>query len=262
MQTSAFRLWLKTGYLQINGNPLADGTQVSRGANCSTIEQLEGDLDAHYDRDGMTELLHRLSYSRADKRAGLEPQHRIPINGDIVNGTVTYRSAANLYRKFRVAQSSGFWEACKGEALGVSTPTERQMMSKIRLGQNRFRYLILERWDYRCAITNAILLLTASHIKPWRLSSDKERLDSFNGVCLSPVFDKAFDTGLLTIRFDGRLILSPHVPKAEAQKLGIMHGMRMNGLRNDHRPYLEFHQQNIWQHAGASIDEAYRLWSD
>ena len=261
MQTSAFRLWLKSSYLQLNGNPLADGTQVSRAANCSTIEQWEGDLDDHYDRDGMTGLLQRLSYSTVDQNAKREQPHRIPINGDIVNGSTTYRSAANLYRKFRVAQASGLWEEFKTESHGALTPTERKMIAKARVGQGRFRYLVLERWDYRCAVTNASLLLTASHIKPWRSSSDKERLDAFNGICLSPVFDKAFDAGVITVRSDGHLILSPRVPIIEARKLGLNYGMRLRGLGHHHRPYLEFHQKNIWQHSGASLDEAFRLWA-
>lgn len=244
MQTSAFRLWLKTSYLQINGNPLADGTQVSRAANCSTIEQWEGDLDEHYDRDGMTELLRRLSYSAVDQNANRQPLHRIPIDGDIVNGSTTYRSAANLYRKFRVSQSIGILEDVESENQDFLAQTERRMMGKVRLGQNRFRCLVLERWDYRCAVTHASLLLTASHIKPWRSSSDSERLDTFNGICLSPVFDQAFDTGVITFRFDGHLILSPRIPKAEALKLGICPGMRLRGLGHRHKPYLEFHQKH------------------
>lgn len=258
MQTSTFRLWLKTSYLQMNGNPLAAGTQVSRSANCSTIEQCEGDLDEHFDRDGMAGLLERLSYSTSDQAANAEPRHRIQINGNIANGSMTYRSAANLYRKFRVAQGSGLFGTSDPESLDSMTPTERRMMAKVRIGQNRFRSLVLERWDYRCAITQASLLLTASHIKPWNSCSDHERLDAYNGICLSPVFDKAFDAGIITFRFDGQLILSPRVPKPEAQKLGLNYGMRLSGLVNLHRPYLEFHQKKIWQHFGISVEEAIR----
>lgn len=234
---------------------------MSRAANCSTIEQREGDLDEHYDRDGMTDLLERLSYSTTDQTANREPRHRIPIKGDIANGSTTYRSAANLYRKFRVAQASGLLEVSAPENHGAFTPTERRMMAKVRVGQDRFRYLVLERWDYRCAATKASILLTASHIKPWRSCSDNERLDVFNGICLSPVFDKAFDVGIITFRFDGHLILSPNVPRPEAQKLGLNLGMRLKGLGRLHRPYLEFHQRYIWQHSGVSMDEAFRLSS-
>ena len=63
MNTKAFKNWLKTEYVQRNGRSLGIGTQVSRVANCSTVEQIEGDLDEHFHRDGMRELIERLSYS-------------------------------------------------------------------------------------------------------------------------------------------------------------------------------------------------------
>ncbi len=258
MQTSAFRLWLKTSYLQISGRPLADGTQVSRAANCSTIEQYEGDLDAHFERDGMAGLLERLSYSVAEQSEGRKPRHQIPINGDMSNGSTTYRSAANLYRKFRVAQSNGLPGASSPIA-EADLPTEKDRMTKVRIGQDRFRYLVLERWDYRCAVTKACILLTASHIKPWRSCTNSERLDAFNGICLSPLFDRAFDIGVITFRFDGHLILSPTIPTLEAQKLGLHTNIRLRGLGHHHKPYLEYHQKHIWQGDGMSLDGALEM---
>ena len=57
---------------------LADSTIRSRTANCGRLAQYEGDLDGHFDRDGMEELLARLTYSTdtavpltwGDKRLG------------------------------------------------------------------------------------------------------------------------------------------------------------------------------------------------
>lgn len=42
-------------------------------------------------------------------------------------------------------------------------------------------------------------LLVASHIKPWRASTGRERLDPANGLAACPVHDRAFDAGLLTV---------------------------------------------------------------
>jgi putative restriction endonuclease len=42
-------------------------------------------------------------------------------------------------------------------------------------------------------------MLLASHIKPWRVSTSAERLDSRNGLTACPTHDVAFDSGLLTI---------------------------------------------------------------
>ena len=80
---------------------LAESTIRSRTANCGRLTQYEGDLDGHFDRDGMEELLARLTYSTDDQRRGLPPRHRVPIDGDIRDGTATLKSAAKLYREFR-----------------------------------------------------------------------------------------------------------------------------------------------------------------
>ena len=256
MQTPAFRHWLKNSYLQSSGKHLASGTQISRIANCSTIEQIEGDLDEHFNRDGMTSLLDRLSYSSADSEKGNPPKHRISIDGDLANGSTTYRSAANLYRKFRVAQENGIEielgneEHETGEPQITPAATERTSLLRSRIGQDKFRYLVLERWDYRCAVTKAGILLTASHIKPWRDSSDTERLDAFNGLCLSPLYDRAFDSGIITFAFDGTLILSSAIPRREAQLLGLTENKRLTGLTSRHRPYLAYHHHHIWRTSG------------
>lgn len=39
-------------------------------------------------------------------------------------------------------------------------------------------------------------LLVASHIKPWRDSTDRERLDTANGIAACPTHETAFDAGL------------------------------------------------------------------
>lgn len=248
MQTAAFRKWLKVSYLQANGKHLAEGTQISRVANCSTIEQIEGDLDAHFERDGMADLLDRLSYSSRDQGQKVPPRHRIIINGDIANGSTTYRSAANLYRKFRVVLCSVPEQFDVDLFENAFKPTERRSLLKSRIGQDRFRSVVMEHWDYRCAVTGSGILLTASHIKPWRKSNDSERLDAFNGLCLSPLYDRAFDGGMITFTFDGRLAISPLLARNEGVRLGLLFPRQLFGLAKKHHPYLDYHHKHIWKH--------------
>jgi putative restriction endonuclease len=77
--------------------------------------------------------------------------------------------------------------------------------AKHRRGQDYFRRMILKFYDGKCALTgiNVEPLLLASHIIPWRDESHKkERLNPCNGICLSALYDKAFDKGLITISPD------------------------------------------------------------
>ena len=255
MKTREFRHWLETEYLQRNGKPLASGTQVSRSANCSTVEQCEGDLDEHFQRDGMAGLLKKLTYTSDDQIAGRKPRHHISINGDIANGTTTYRCAIQLYRKFRVAEMGAnpmLDDADNKDALlsavitDSMTNTEREALVKSRIGQGRFRSLVLEIWDYRCAVTAGSILLTASHIKPWKTSTNYERLDGWNGLALSPTFDRAFDAGLITFTSAGRILLSPRLPRVEAAFLGIKPSSRIQQLHSRHHQYLACHRDVIF----------------
>ena len=77
---------------------------------------------------------------------------------------------------------------------------DRMSYVKTRVNQNAFRQVILENYEHKCAISGIDVpqLLVASHIVPW--AEDVEhRLDPSNGLCLSSLYDKAFDQGLIAI---------------------------------------------------------------
>jgi hypothetical protein len=79
---------------------MVTATCQARLSNCKTLERHEGDLDAHFTADRFHGLLERISYSKDDERVGLSAKHRVPINGNVYNGTATLRSALNLYVQF------------------------------------------------------------------------------------------------------------------------------------------------------------------
>ena len=80
---------------------------------------------------------------------------------------------------------------------------------KIRVNQNVFRRIVLANYDGKCALTGIDLseLLVASHIIPWE-KNEQERLNPENGICLSSLYDKAFDQGLISFTDDQRVIFS------------------------------------------------------
>jgi putative restriction endonuclease len=83
---------------------------------------------------------------------------------------------------------------------------------KTRVNQNVFRQIVLANYSGKCAITNIDIpdLLIASHIIPWS-ANEQERLNPENGLCLSPLYDKAFDKGLIAIDTNYRVILSTEI---------------------------------------------------
>jgi putative restriction endonuclease len=121
-----------------------------------------------------------------------------------------------------------------------TTNTEKTALIKSRIGQGTFRDKVLLHWD-GCAVTGVsdTSLLVASHIKPWKKSTNFERLDPWNGLLLSPNLDKAFDKGFITFDADGSIRLSPLL--ADAAKLGIQPTMRI-ALKPEHEKYMAHHR--------------------
>ena len=142
--------------------------------------------------------------------------------------------------------------ALQGE---VSDETERERLAKARVGQGRFRADLVKLWrkGETCALTGVSIpeMLVASHIKPWRDSTDKERLDPMNGLLLVTHVDKLFDRHLLSFQ-DGRdgfsCVLHPRV-RAEMNKLGVKVGMKLDtshiGFDDEFRlkKYMSIHFQ-------------------
>ncbi|HAU5009468.1 TPA: hypothetical protein JD050_10965 [Proteus mirabilis] len=120
-------------------------------------------------------------------------------------------------------------------------------IAKFRLGQQKFRNILLKKWKKRCVITNLDIenLLVASHIKPWALSSPSEKLDKYNGLLLSAHLDILFDKGFISFDNNGFILISPSI-KNEKEALGINDNMKFK-IEKDHIKYLEFHRQNIFK---------------
>lgn len=101
--------------------------------------------------------------------------------------------------------------------------TQRVLTSTVRIGQHRFAKAVLSNHGNRCVFCGMSSfiggrrrprMLTASHIKPWRDSSNKERLDHLNGLAACPTHDVAFDTGLITVTEDFSITYAPDLGRA------------------------------------------------
>ncbi|NCO64764.1 MAG: HNH endonuclease [Flavobacteriales bacterium] len=85
---------------------------------------------------------------------------------------------------------------------------------KTRVNQNVFRQIVVANYSSKCAITGIDLpeLLFASHIIPWSQNED-ERLNPENGICLSALYDKAFDRGLIAVNEKYKILISEKLKK-------------------------------------------------
>jgi HNH endonuclease len=77
--------------------------------------------------------------------------------------------------------------------------------------------------ESRCRITGVENPVhpVASHCKPWRDSSNEERLNGENGLLLTPSIDHLFDRGFISFENSGKLIISPVAHRPSLQRMGI-----------------------------------------
>ncbi len=127
---------------------------------------------------------------------------------------------------------------------GIKNPTKEEIING-RIGQGTFKDKLMQLWGGRCNITGATHLLNASHIKPWAVSSSGERLDPFNGFLLSPVYDRAFDEGLISFTDEGEIAISPALGE-DVERLGIKRNARIDNLSPFSLEYLKYHRENIF----------------
>lgn len=136
-------------------------------------------------------------------------------------------------------------EAYKNDE-GLLSITKRDALVEARVGQGIFRIELVKYWG-SCAVTGVseLAVLRASHIKPWRLCNDQERLDPFNGLLLTAHIDALFDKGLITFEFDGLIRFSPLLAKKDMLLLGIFSTMRLRNITEAHKVYLRHHHKEF-----------------
>ena len=126
---------------------------------------------------------------------------------------------------------------------------------KTRVNQSVFRQMVLTNYNTQCAITGIDIpeLLLASHIVPWS-KNENERLNPENGICLSALYDKAFDKGLIGVNSSYQVILSNSLKKKKETSFYQNHFVSIENQRIvdgikylPRKEFLEFHLDTIFE---------------
>lgn len=123
-----------------------------------------------------------------------------------------------------------------------------------REGQQQYRKRVIEHMP-QCPFTKITddRLLIASHIKPYRtcINEDKasEAIDFYNGLALSPTYDKLFDQGYITFTDSGELICGTQLTAYTWERLNINPNAKnvMRIYPENREKYLEYHRENVFQ---------------
>jgi len=120
-----------------------------------------------------------------------------------------------------------------------------------------FRRVVIKAYDYTCAMSGLRVItpegrsaVVAAHIVPW---SESQNDDPRNGLALSPLCHWAFDQGLLAVKTDYRVLVSPVVPRdKKGTEPLLMLAERKLQLPVEHtlwpaKEALKWHRQHIFR---------------
>ncbi len=128
------------------------------------------------------------------------------------------------------------------------TQTETEVKTKIRLGKQKFRRALLPLWAQKCALCEIELLelLRASYSKPWKDSTDFERVDPNNGVLLCSNHHALYKNGLIAFDGQGKLHISTRIPEEDHEKYSVRLKMKI-ARTEQNKPYFKWHKKNVFK---------------
>jgi putative restriction endonuclease len=147
-----------------------------------------------------------------------------PIWNEFINNKdeLLFESERILAEKENVTLENKFAEILNGTEFLKGEYKNREV--KTRVNQNVLRQIVLANYDNKCAITGIDIpeLLIASHIIPWS-KNENERLNPENGICLSPLYDRAFDKGYIGISDKYEILLCSELKKKTKKEYYLNH---------------------------------------
>ncbi|QNL18857.1 HNH endonuclease [Hyphobacterium sp. CCMP332] len=189
--------------------------------------------------------------------AGVVPELEVdpdPISGPGLarykfSSLKTYYEALERIYQLSASLPDGPLHDFEGAIRDLPRNTEAERLLVQRVGQEKFRSALIDYWDGTCPLTGISdpALLRASHIRPWAdCETDAERLNTYNGLLLSSLWDAAFDKGLVSFDDDGAPIYGPNL--SEKARDALEHQVQQCiPIRDAHRERLAYHRQHVFQ---------------
>ncbi len=96
-------------------------------------------------------------------------------------------------------------------------------------------------------------LLLASHIIPWS-KNEEERLNPENGICLSPLYDRAYDKGYIGINEKFEILLSSELKEKNKEEYHSKYFDSLSGAKiilpkkyYPKKEFLQFHLEEVFR---------------
>ena len=199
---------------------------------------------------GISPLL-PVKYSPFNQDANGNQGYLYPCNEELAIKLLEILTETNIYQVSEEQLEFGIDEVKRiqhNTLIPVITETESEAKTKIRIGQQKFRKEQFPLWNGRCALCGIDLpqLVQASHSKPWKDSTNDERLDPYNGVLLCCNHKALYNHGFITFDGQGRLHISPIINEEDYVKYKL-DPMTKIELHSKNRDYFKWHKKHIYQ---------------
>ena len=128
------------------------------------------------------------------------------------------------------------------------TNTESEAKTKIRVGQSIFREKLEPIWHNACPICGISLrdTLCASQSKPWKDSSNEERLDPYNGILLCCNHASLYNKGYISFDAKGNILISEKIEEKDYDKFVLNTDIKIP-TEIEHKPYFKWHKKHIFK---------------
>lgn len=165
---------------------------------------------------------------------------------DLVSGEKNVRISSNQITNSEEDHIVNFDKVIFEIEIAPIQETEKEQVIKSRIGQSSFKKALLAR-EKKCKLCGVVdeAFLIASHIKPWSVSNNEERLDVNNGLLLCPNHDALFDKGFISFLENGETVVSDRLDMNTMQFMNVQSTMKVN-LSEGQREYMKWHYVHIF----------------
>ena len=240
-----FKEWLKTATKKC-------GSLLSENSVNHYLSGFETVSREMFDSKVISKKLEEMELYELDLAIAIILKNEMFITKD-KKGKRMYSNSLKRYRCYKYLNSDRGIQEEVEEASVINdttiTATEKETIIKARRGQGAYREKILAKYNGTCIMTKVSVtqVLIASHIKPWAVCNNFEKIDVDNGLLLSATYDRLFDSGLISFDLRGKLKVSSLISKDNAEKLRIKSGLIYDIKYNENMmKYIEYHNNYIF----------------
>lgn len=131
--------------------------------------------------------------------------------------------------------------------LTMISEMEMDIKTKMRRGKVQFGKNLQALWQEGCPLCGIAIeeAMAASYAKPWKDSTDAERLDPYNGILLCANHAALYTAGLIAFTGGGSLRVASRIPEQLYPVYGLAKGAKVPAAP-EHAPYFRWHKRNIF----------------